>query len=473
MTLAAPSSNAQDLAPGRFAEIARGPVGRLVVIAASAPLLRQVSAQWLIVCLAAATLTLFKGRRAAVVTAIASLAGLISTPDGFAPSPAFRFAQLADLSSRSYVVAQYGSAVLALAFCAAFLALVRSGRPAGVARRPLLSLLALFAVLLLACEYAPAPAGARLWLWALASQLSGYIFFLALIAGEQRNAAQQVPFWRQMIALHPAWGSTGTPYTPAPRKLDRLAAPDAETLFLRQTRAFRLLIWASILLLVNLAFQKVVHGLLGVPTIHNAIAGALVLSWPMRWLTLIADFFEVILRLAIFGHGIVAGARMLGFDLPRNTYRPLEARNLIEFWGRYYYYFKELLLNLFYFPTFLTCFRAHPRLRIAFATFTAAGVGNLLFHFLRELDAVIELGLVKSILGLQTYALYCVLLSAGIIASQLRARGRAPVAPTLSGRIRGFGGVMLFFCLLQVFDDTSRTVPLSSHVAFFLSLFQP
>lgn len=473
MTLAAPSAEAASPAFRRLGEIARSPVGRIVLLTACAPLLRQVSSQWLIVYLAAVALTLTDARRAALVAALASLATLAFSPDGFVPSFALKFADRAGVGSHAVLLAQYGSSALALAFCALFLACVRHARPAGLARRPLASLLALFAGLLLLCEYAPAPVGVQLWLWALASQLSGYIFFLALIAGEQRSPAQRVPFWRQMVALHPAWGSTGTPFTTAPRKLERLAAPDAEALFTRQVRAFKLLIWANLLWLLHLVFQRVVHGALGVPTIHDAIAGSLALSWPMRWGVLVADFFEAILRLAIFGHGIVAGARLLGFDLPRNTYRPLESRNLMEFWGRYYYYFKELLLNLFYFPTFLKCFRAHPRLRMAFATFMAAGVGNLLFHFLREIDAVIDLGLVKAILGLQTYAFYCVLLSAGIVASQLKARGRTPAALTRFGRVRAFGGVMLFFCLLQVFDDTSRTVPLSAHVQFFLSLFQP
>ncbi len=32
---------------------------------------------------------------------------------------------------------------------------------------------------------------------------------------------------------------------------------------------------------------------------------------------------------------------------------------------------------------------------------------------------------------------------------------------------------MGFFCLLQVFDDTGRTVSLADHMKFFLSLFLP
>ena len=434
--------------------------------------MRQVSGQWLIVPLAALALSLSEARRAALAAAGAGLVTLALNPDGFAPSFALKYAARENIGPQAVALAQYGACALALAFCALFLAGVRSARPAMLARRPLACLRGLFAVLLLVCEYAPACVGVRLWLWALASQLSGYIFFLALIAGEQRSPAQRVPFWRQFVALHPAWGSTGTPFTPAPRKLERLAAPDAEALFARQVRGFRLLVWANLLWLAHLTFQRVVHGAWGVPTIHDAIVGSQALSWPMRWGVLVADFFEAILRLSIMGHGVVAGARLLGFDLPRNTYRPLEARSIMEFWGRYYYYFKEMLLNLFYFPAFLTCFRAHPRLRMAFATFMAAGVGNLLFHFLREIDAVIELGLVRAILGLQTYAFYCAALSAGVIASQLRARKRPTPATTLS-RLRAFGGVLLFFCLLQVFDDTSRTVPLSTHLAFFFSLFQP
>ncbi|MBV8473212.1 MAG: hypothetical protein JO234_07320 [Hyphomicrobiales bacterium] len=40
------------------------------------------------------------------------------------------------------------------------------------------------------------------------------------------------------------------------------------------------------------------------------------------------------------------------YELPRNNYRS----PLVEFWRRYYYNFKELTLNPFYFPTFFACF---------------------------------------------------------------------------------------------------------------------
>ncbi len=362
-----------------------------------------------------------------------------------------------------------------LAFAAGFLAVVQSGRPAWVARHPFLSLLTAMMTLIVIAQYAPGSTQARIWCWSLASALSGYIWILALIAGEQRNAASRVPIAEQFTSLHPVWGSTGVPYAMAPKKMRRFAASSDEALLNSQIRGFKLLIWADILLVATMLFSHLVHGSLAIPDVREAIADYLGpgLPWHVRWLSLICDFFEAILRLAIFGHVIVASARLVGYDLPRNTYRPLAARNIAEFWGRYYYYFKELMLNLFYFPTFLTCFRAHPRLRAAFATFMAAGVGNLLFHFLRELDRIADLGLPQAIVGLQTYAFYCLALSIGIVVSQLRAKPPVAGRSWLQSKAAPFATVMLFFCLLQVFDDTDRIVPLLDHMRFFVSLFEP
>ena len=44
---------------------------------------------------------------------------------------------------------------------------------------------------------------------------------------------------------------------------------------------------------------------------------------------------------------IVGYLRLCGFNVFRNTYKPLLAETMVEFWNRYYYYFKELLVNFF------------------------------------------------------------------------------------------------------------------------------
>ncbi|MEF8725082.1 hypothetical protein [Candidatus Accumulibacter phosphatis] len=39
---------------------------------------------------------------------------------------------------------------------------------------------------------------------------------------------------------------------------------------------------------------------------------------------------------------IIGTLRLFGFNVFRNTYKPLPPESILEFWNRYYYYLKEL-----------------------------------------------------------------------------------------------------------------------------------
>jgi hypothetical protein len=49
-----------------------------------------------------------------------------------------------------------------------------------------------------------------------------------------------------------------------------------------------------------------------------------------------------VLRHAAAEHMIIGTLRLFGFNVFRNTYKPLPPESILEFWNRYYYYFKEL-----------------------------------------------------------------------------------------------------------------------------------
>ena len=122
---------------------------------------------------------------------------------------------------------------------------------------------------------------------------------------------------------------------------------------------------------------------------------------------MLLNFPDILLSAAIWGHVFVALARLAGFRLLRNTWRPLSSRTVAEFWNRYMYYFKETLVHFYFYPTFLTCFKRHPRLRLAFATFMAAGVGNLFLHLIVDRVPIVRYGLMEALMRMQTYAFYC------------------------------------------------------------------
>ena len=144
----------------------------------------------------------------------------------------------------------------------------------------------------------------------------------------------------------------------------------------------------------------------------------------LLWIALYLELLWAVLSVAATGHVIVGWLRLFGFHVFRNTYKPLLSESIIEFWNRYYYYFKELLVHFFFYPTFTRHFKGSPRLRIVAAVFAAAFVGNVYYHWLR-LDKELATG---DFLGMWTAleprAFYCFLLAAGISVSMLREQKR-------------------------------------------------
>jgi hypothetical protein len=122
-------------------------------------------------------------------------------------------------------------------------------------------------------------------------------------------------------------------------------------------------------------------------------------------------------------------------------------------------------------PTFLRMFRNHPRLRLFFSTFMAAGVGNAVFHFLRDISVVATMGLWNAIETYTSYMFYSVVLATGIGISQLRASAGWKPSPTFVGRVRSFLCVWTFVVCLNVFGDETRVYTLGQRLSFMASLF--
>jgi D-alanyl-lipoteichoic acid acyltransferase DltB (MBOAT superfamily) len=217
-------------------------------------------------------------------------------------------------------------------------------------------------------------------------------------------------------------------------------------------------------------FQRVVYQKLGIPEFQVALEHSAVgnpFAWYWNCLSLVSAFLLSLLSMSAWGHQIIACARMAGFRALRNTYRPLESRTLTEFWNRFYFYFKELLVDMFFYPTYLRYFKKTPRLRMVAATMAAACVGNAIFHFLRDISCVAELGWWRAIADFQTYLFYCFVLGIGISISQSRARRKDdPSRSWLRRRLIPILCVSGFYCFIHVFDDTSRTYGLREHFVF-------
>jgi hypothetical protein len=132
-----------------------------------------------------------------------------------------------------------------------------------------------------------------------------------------------------------------------------------------------------------------------------------------------------------------------------------------------------MLVTFFFFPTYLRYFKKWPRLRIFFATVAAAGFGNYIYHFLHYDRNIYEFGLWKAFLDYHPYAVYTTFLALGIGISQLRAHGAKKARPTGLRKFAAIMAVMLFFCLMSVFDEGSTMRRMPDYWSYWTSLFIP
>jgi hypothetical protein len=102
------------------------------------------------------------------------------------------------------------------------------------------------------------------------------------------------------------------------------------------------------------------------------------------WFALAWAFLSFYLLWTAVAHFKVGLWRLFGYDIEPYFQRPFAATNFVDVWRRYSYYYREFLVQTFYYPVFLRCFKKRPRLRIFVATFAAAGLGNLVYHILYQ-----------------------------------------------------------------------------------------
>lgn len=337
-------------------------------------------------------------------------------------------------------------------------------------RRPVLCL-AIFVCLALAIAGTSAvPPALRTLSWILLAPLSGFLWILAYALRDCQRKPVSAHGIGSMLATLWTGASSPTPTLKGPSHALKVEKVDGREFAITQLKGIKLLMWAMVLVLVSVAIQ-IVQLKAGIPTLEEAIDRNLTGSIPiwLCWFSLAGSFVLVVLQIAIWGHTVIGGLRLLGFQALRNTYAPFRARSIAEFWNRFYFYFKELLVDHFYYPAYLRYFKRSPRLRTVFATFAAAGFGNAFFHFVRDVKFVAELGLWRALTGFQVYLFYSFLLAAGISISQLRGKRRD--ASWFRTEVLSRVIVVLFFGLVHIFNDERRTVSLGAHFAFLSRLF--
>jgi hypothetical protein len=362
--------------------------------------------------------------------------------------------------------------VLVVAFGLLLFWCARTWPQSNFGKKPVAFLLFGYTFFILVCCAIPQSSGSFLPAWNAVRLVGRYIWFIGY-ALMDRTASPRKDLPLEAGALHPFWGSTNTPFPKGAAYLRRVEAHDAEQLAVTQLKGLKLLAWALGLVILHHVWMFCFHTYLGIPLASEALAMSVRRTpcpWYVCWESQVLSFFESLLELSILGHRIIACCRVAGFNALRNTYRPLSSLTIVEFFNRFYYYFKELLVDFFFYPTFLRYFKRHRRLRLVAATFAAAGFGNMFYHFTLDASMVSRVGLMEACVNFQVFAFYCLVLATALSISQLWPRS-VPRTDFLRGRLLRAAWVVLFYCVLDIFGSTQRNYPLTEHFRFLGHLF--
>ena len=364
---------------------------------------------------------------------------------------------------------------LALVFLAALfvvsLALLRHAQQAPqslFARRPLLVLLAAEALLCVLGGTGLLHGWPRVLVWSAVFVFTPYLWFLPFAVADLRSRTPS-PLSLQMALLRPYWSPAYLPFGKGAAFLRKHLSKTPHELAVTQLKAIKLLLWANLLFALIGMLDWLFATQMAVPEVDDAIAAFLAgqpYARSLSWAAIVLAAARYALQVAAWAHLFIGIARLAGYRLPRGSWRPLQARTLMDYFNRFHYYFKELLVDLFFMPTFFRMFRNHPRLRMFFATFMAAGVGNALWHFTRNIDVVASAGLPSASASYTSYLFYATLLAVGVGLSQVRANMGLRPATTPLARLASFLFVWSFVIGIHVFGDGSRTHTLTERLQF-------
>jgi hypothetical protein len=370
--------------------------------------------------------------------------------------------------------------------------------PAGVRRRPLLWTHAVLLGLTLGAALLPvvlgSPPPSRVNAVSLALRvLIPFLLWRAsyLMMSARRGTVVGTRFRDHALYLFPVWGGSGTPFGKGYDYLRAQRADEGPELAQARLAGLKLLLLAWGWIGVRSVVQHLVYGRpvpllvaalgqgsLGLPGLATAMdAGPAGYSLATRWGILAGEFVIATLRFAINGHLIIGVLRLFGFRVFRNTYKPLLAKTLVEFWNRLYYYFKELLVEFFFYPAFLATTGRRHGTRIFIAVMAAAGLGNLYYHLVRDFPAYFLSGRDVIADRLGGRLVYSGLLGLGIVVSMLRERGRraelaaAPSRWQWARSLRAVLGVWLFYSLLHIWNVGLTQLTLGQRARFLAGMF--
>ena len=384
---------------------------------------------------------------------------------------------------------QPASLIMVMLFCAGFYYLAVRFQHTALMHRPVRSMFIVYFSLLIIASYFPLPENVNAWLWFFLIFFGRYFWFFGFSLinirsrdkdGTVMQAGSYLPFWLG-DSMNPV------PMPNAAAHLRRIEAKNPEQFAIAQLKGIKLLLWAYVLIIIETLFVNIVFNEPGffkdkfiteftfaLPALYKTFYAAIegnYYPWYQSWISLVGQLFYKVLDVAIWGHIIIGCCRMAGYNALRSTYKPLTSSNIAEFWGRYFYYFKELLAEFFYYPTYTRYFKKYPRFRMFFATLVAAGFGNVIAHFVRDIQYTIDMGFFEALWAFHVYMFYGLVLGSAIGISQVRNHNRRHELPWWRKRVTGPMVVILFYCFVLIFNDPDRSLTIKDNFVFVFSLF--
>jgi hypothetical protein len=299
-------------------------------------------------------------------------------------------------------------------------------------------------------------------------------------------------FRDHIIYLLPSFGGSNVPFGKGYDYLYAHTADDRNAMARSRLAGLKLLVLVVLWRFVKRLLEAAAYGT------HNAKINYFLGGWDMGLVPLatqlasdspgdvamgtglamiLLSLFEHVLFIAIFGHLIIGCLRLFGFNVFRNTYKPLLAESLVEYWNRFYYYFKELLVTFFFYPTFLVAKRLPATARVFVSIMAAAFLGNFYYHVTRDMRLYLESPGEDIIAMLLPWLLYAFFLGIGIFISMIREKKRRRnKSSRRSGgaqiliRVRRILGVWAFYGFLLVWIAGPPSITVGSRWQFLQAL---
>jgi hypothetical protein len=398
---------------------------------------------------------------------------------------------------------------LALSFCYVIYSLFTQHHLAKRISLPFFWILASYFCFLTFFSYVKVPAQFEVYTLMFSTFFSGFLWFLGYSLEERHNKAptnfarqygHYVPFWSPGIEM---------PFPKGAAYLNRIEAKSPHELAITQLKGLKLIYWGILLYLCYGILRCLLYGYSpavagGYQLIRDGSLVALIYhkkavyifgdlpwnmtipyffatidqcsvnncgNWLSNWSVTLGRFVTDLLRTAVFFHIAIGIVRLAGFNALRGTRNPLASKSIADFWNRYDYYYKELLVNLFYLPFFLRFFRHNPLLRMYFSLLVAVFLGNFIFHLFWHQRTIMELGMMQAMVDFQAEAVFDFLLANGIFISQWLQQNHPPSKHWFMVKIITPIRVMGFFCLIWIFADGRAGSDVMHHIRFFYSLF--